>query len=1099
MDEKFSKEGTLSNDFFSFRDTIFLSGTLTNALTPRSVPQSVLTTEEESQLLDAKKIINELMPELENKKELLRVMLSKDYKKRADKIIIMILDKTTGISREARVEDIETMRVELQNKILEYIQFIAGKGSKFLYSRNFKRAESEFIIAFEYLEKSHGPDNVETLKIHMDYEIAKLHMSTFENIASLEETIKNLEHKLLEDPLSDDTKRAISVGRYAIAQYYFNNDDLDKSAQHIERSQALRIEYGASEKDLDRIRFFYAKVANKQGNYAQAWEALQKCYHFRNSMDKLNPDLIAVLMEIDNYFERSSSPSDRTEMHLRILMHLYDIQVHCQYSEREEIRTQLKMLKLMMTSTGEIEYWSLMKRIEVQLNSIEITEESVEVGHSYLELATTRRSSILPQDWSKSKQRAYHFETLGIINKAEMHLRVGYEQDNDIFRYLNGIRDDCRAIANFFKDIKNCYLIGEKVHPEDEAELASLNREDEPADESSTEKSLKVLSEFSSEVDHNRVEDLDRLLTSQDFEELPEEGFINPYRLRLAQGGISSEFTDGKSLEKTRQLLIDDPKHASKIPPVEIGLYNDKIYSFDTRRVVVHQQAREQNQAVQIRYKKISGQHLQKRIDVIFSPRPWNGIVTAIRYGGKNSASTPYINPPLRDQLERKVNREFKSFPSDRSINDDPNGFPMKKKRAQKICSFFQVRAKKGSKPAKEVLHKARQICDTLGEEEMYNFFIRQKVAAINKQESSMDIPLKTKSEKKSDRIISHIPEGAPEKIAGGTKRFKKPVVSLDASEGSGQTYFKSGNSKSSISFFKTAGQGNCFFHAVFGVLRQNRQYEADNVKIMRQEWHDFLAQYNSLSDQDMPAELKEQLKISFVSMLQKLPGEFSAKEKIKGLIDQTKNRLETVNRDRQDLIIKIIDLFKNNVVFREALYHKIQEIHHLDGKIFPTLSDLLENDGVLLKIINENIFDCSTVVNPQISRDEFNERYNSEWHQDKFCNSPILYQEYVSAIIKPNYYIFIEEIRIIASISNRSIALGGDGVDDPQIFTPIPRIFEAYKVFCQSRQKESTHCWPECSGITYIHLGGVHYSRSASFNIIPDDSLSSLRMNKKT
>lgn len=60
---------------------------------------------------------------------------------------------------------------------------------------------------------------------------------------------------------------------------------------------------------------------------------------------------------------------------------------------------------------------------------------------------------------------------------------------------------------------------------------------------------------------------------------------------------------------------------------------------------------------------------------------------------------------------------------------------------------------------------------------------------------------------------------------------------------------------------FKTKGDGNCFFHAVFGTLNNSsNQYETEKAQDMREEWHRFLSQFKSLKDSRMPGTLKGHL-----------------------------------------------------------------------------------------------------------------------------------------------------------------------------------------------------------------------------------------------
>nr|WP_253308923.1 hypothetical protein [Rickettsia endosymbiont of Ceutorhynchus assimilis] len=62
---------------------------------------------------------------------------------------------------------------------------------------------------------------------------------------------------------------------------------------------------------------------------------------------------------------------------------------------------------------------------------------------------------------------------------------------------------------------------------------------------------------------------------------------------------------------------------------------------------------------------------------------------------------------------------------------------------------------------------------------------------------------------------------------------------------------------------YNTAGDGNCFFHAVFGD-NSSGPYKAERAQDMRMEWHKFLSQFESLDDASMPAPLRDHLNYLF-------------------------------------------------------------------------------------------------------------------------------------------------------------------------------------------------------------------------------------------
>jgi hypothetical protein len=162
---------------------------------------------------------------------------------------------------------------------------------------------------------------------------------------------------------------------------------------------------------------------------------------------------------------------------------------------------------------------------------------------------------------------------------------------------------------------------------------------------------------YTDDVDHGLVSPANRLLTVAEFGHLPESGTINPTRLRTAQGGIELHFRDEKhgTIPTLSEKIAVNPGLALTLPPVEVGIHAGEVWSFDTRRVVACQMAWARNHAVVMRYKKIGVQSLENRVGSIYTPRPWRGLVTSVRYEGFNSGSYPHSNPAYDDQLQDAV------------------------------------------------------------------------------------------------------------------------------------------------------------------------------------------------------------------------------------------------------------------------------------------------------------------------------------------------------------------------------------------------------------------------------------------------------------
>ncbi|XP_011858781.1 PREDICTED: uncharacterized protein LOC105556307 [Vollenhovia emeryi] len=145
-----------------------------------------------------------------------------------------------------------------------------------------------------------------------------------------------------------------------------------------------------------------------------------------------------------------------------------------------------------------------------------------------------------------------------------------------------------------------------------------------------------------------------------------------------------------------------------------------------------------------------------------------------------------------------------------------------------------------------------------------------------------------------------------------------------------------------------TVGDGNCFFHAVFGTLCEGK-YKAEKAQEMREEWCKFLSQFKSLEDKEnsMPQSLKERLK----------------------------------------------QIFRNFIDNPSDLIGKEEEL------------------GLLIK-------ECNTVDKNQL--------------YEQIKGSEKLYELYLSAIMRQDYYVFIEEIPILASLADIKIDLCGFGTIEP-------------------------------------------------------------------
>lgn len=100
------------------------------------------------------------------------------------------------------------------------------------------------------------------------------------------------------------------------------------------------------------------------------------------------------------------------------------------------------------------------------------------------------------------------------------------------------------------------------------------------------------------------VNQLPDFLTADDFNKLPDEGFIPPNRLRFSQDTAYYHFDDGRSIQETVDLLSDQNVDPDFMPAINIVLHDGKVYTLDHRRVIAAQAAAMVREGLEIRYRK---------------------------------------------------------------------------------------------------------------------------------------------------------------------------------------------------------------------------------------------------------------------------------------------------------------------------------------------------------------------------------------------------------------------------------------------------------------------------------------------------------------
>ncbi|WP_339046933.1 hypothetical protein [Candidatus Mesenet endosymbiont of Phosphuga atrata] len=274
------------------------------------------------------------------------------------------------------------------------------------------------------------------------------------------------------------------------------------------------------------------------------------------------------------------------------------------------------------------------------------------------------------------------------------------------------------------------------------------------------------------------------------------------------------------------------------------------------------------------------------------------------------------------------------------------------------------------------------------------------------------------------------------------------------------------------VKFFPTKGDGNCFFHAAFGDKTSN-VYEAKEAAAMREEWHKFLSQFQSLDDPKMPKSLKDQLEKVFNFFLNNPKDLTNRSEAIKNLANKTNKAISKANKKVIKLKDRIIKKFFKDQHFRNQIYKIIKTAIknrniRSPGNIknIPSIQDLLNNENQLRNDIQEDFHSCVLELEPDL--DEKAHNFNAI--KNSFFNDATLYKAYLNAIGTRGYFVFFEEIPILASLANTKIIVYDNNKRNSQIFEPKEELLGGYK--------SNKELWGIKKEVTIYHEGS-HYSRA--------------------
>ncbi len=279
-----------------------------------------------------------------------------------------------------------------------------------------------------------------------------------------------------------------------------------------------------------------------------------------------------------------------------------------------------------------------------------------------------------------------------------------------------------------------------------------------------------------------------------------------------------------------------------------------------------------------------------------------------------------------------------------------------------------------------------------------------------------------------------------------------------------------------------TVGDGNCLLHSIFGTNNFGA-YKTDKAQEMREEWHKFLSQFESLGDPRMPEALKDQLKTFFQSLLNN-PDELNNRPELRRscqeIIKKVGQVLEDSRKKIEDLKNAIAGKFSVDNEFQKQLYEVMKNIIEErnarspnNKKEFYEIDTFIRNKNKLLEYIGEDVERCASIFDPSITKERYKNEYitNTDSVMETFFNDKGFYDAYRNSISQQGYFIFRDEIPMLASLANIEIEVFSQNNTRSEIIKPNPEMIN--KGYERNQQ-----LWGNKKQET-IYLGANHYSRA--------------------
>lgn len=248
----------------------------------------------------------------------------------------------------------------------------------------------------------------------------------------------------------------------------------------------------------------------------------------------------------------------------------------------------------------------------------------------------------------------------------------------------------------------------------------------------------------------------------------------------------------------------------------------------------------------------------------------------------------------------------------------------------------------------------------------------------------------------------------------------------------------------------ETAGDGNCLFHACMGDV-VNGKYMCGTAMVLRTKWADFMSTFSCAADPRMPPLLLELMRNLFQLFLDKkrVPEQMLNSEHVQQLLIKVSEIHDVTLATSRAGIIDIINALKDEprekheYLLSYLVQRAKEQLERMDSPQ-PKMKAFVDGDGGtdydsewFKNLVLANLADCLSALYV-LPVDEARARYRTDLQVEMVLRDEAFYRIYCEEIRSQSYYVFVEEVPIIASVLGLNVFLNYTlpGGSTPQVVT---------------------------------------------------------------